>query len=209
MQILFQVLEKVLHYLEIAPLKLARGVCQDWAKMGANFLGKLVRITFSQPPNRANREELASFDLHLARNVKIEFLRDPSCSCIDACSCSTNMPKNFENILPHIHDKLETLEFSGVKASKPLQDIWTTYDFPRLTKISIIANINPGDRQAPPPQEIAQFRPLPSLKSFCLEMSPSNINSQSKAWMAAICDNLVKSASNLKKWTWIKIPIWT
>ncbi|XP_035708178.1 uncharacterized protein LOC110850285 isoform X2 [Folsomia candida] len=176
------ILHKVFCSLDTPTLKSVRLVCTLWAEVGATILGKQGRLPFSTPPTC---EELTSFNPKLARNIELLFRKIIKCHCIDDCSCPpnlTNLPSNFVIILPQISDKLETLELLGVKTFEPLQEIWSTYHFARLTHISIIANGVYLDKMTPPAQ-----------------VSPSCREPSSKDFMSTICHNLVNSAPNLEE----------
>lgn len=181
--------------MDTTTLKACRLVCTLWADVGATYLGRQGRLAFSAPPNRTKSEELTSFNHDLVKNVELLFYTKTACCCPDICTCLTKLPSNFVIILPEIFDKLETLEFFYAKAFQPFQEIWSTNDFPHLTQISIIADGEDLDKNAPPSREMGQFRLLPNLKVFSLKMSPCCDSSQ--PLMSSICQNLVNSAPNL------------
>ncbi|XP_035713847.1 uncharacterized protein LOC118438141 [Folsomia candida] len=184
-----EILHKIFHSLDITTLKVVRHVCKVWDAVGATYLGRLGHINFSEPPNCGKHEELAPFDHKLAKNITLEFYGDQS---------SPKLPTNFFKILPHIDNKLESLEFHGIKAFKPLQEIWSNYAFPRLTNISIVANGPQLDKE-PPPLEIARFGRLPTLKMCSVKISPYCRNPLAKGLMTTICQNLANSAPDLEE----------
>lgn len=183
--------------MDVPTLKRVRLVCTVWADVGATFLGKKAHLTFSTWPEDTG---LTSFHHKLANNIQLRF--NMTCFCYHICTCSpslTKLPSNFAIILPKISEKLETLEFFGVRAFEPAQEIWSTYYFPNLTRISILADGDDLDEKQPPRPEMAEFRLLPSLKVFFLEVSPVCRKPSSRAVMSTICQNLVNSAPNLEE----------
>ncbi|XP_035714107.1 uncharacterized protein LOC118438278 [Folsomia candida] len=192
------ILENVFGFLDTLTLKSIRLVCTVWTDVGTTILGKQGRLRFSTP--RTNPAELTSFNHDLAKNMHIYFDTNLSCGLDDSCTCPetlTNLPTKFVMILPEISDKLETLDFYRVDTLEPLQKLWSTYHFPHLTRISIIAMGPHLDKRAPPP-EMTQFRLLPNLKVFHLNISPGCEKNVAKSLMSTFCQNLVNAAPNLE-----------
>ncbi|XP_035713638.1 uncharacterized protein LOC118438051 isoform X2 [Folsomia candida] len=198
------ILYNVFSSLDTPTLKSVRLVCTLWADVGTTFLGKQALLTYSIPPNPRNCKELTSFNPELARNIALQFYKDTKCCYNYPCTCPpnvTNLPPNFVLILPEISDKLETLKFSNLQAFELVQEIWCIFNFSNLTHLWITVNGKEHGRKVPPPPpqvETAEFRPLPNLKAFFLEISPICREYWSKGVMT-FCQNLVNSAPHLEE----------
>lgn len=180
-------------------LKSVRLVCPVWADVGARFLGKQGRLTFSTPHNRIINKELTPFNHDLAKNIKLLFYTTRACYCNAVCTCSPYLPPNFVTILPEISNKLETLKFFCVRAFEPAHEIWSAYHFPNLTHISITANGEDIDNKGRPRLEMTEFQLLPNLKVFSVTITPSCEKVSSKIWMSTFCQKLLNSAPNLEE----------
>ncbi|OXA48533.1 Oligoribonuclease [Folsomia candida] len=194
------ILQKVFCSLDTKTLKSARLVCTLWADVGAAPLGKQGRHVFRTRSDLESNKAMASLNPELLKNVKILFEGYKTCNCVYIiCWCTPTLPLDFVWILPQISDKLETLEVFYVTAFEPIRELWSSYNFPHLARIRILADREYLDEAEPMLKEMAEFRPLPNLKVFSLRMFSGCRNPSSRAQMSTICQNLINSSPNLEE----------
>lgn len=203
-------MDQIFRSLDPISLRSVRLVCRLWADVGASFLGKQGHLIFLSSsdyyctsPYFTMPRELASFNPKLAKNVTLYI----NYNCNINCKCApntTNLPSTFATVLPSICEKLETLRFLSGRAFEPrLHEMWTTYDFPNLTHITIIAtnkefNQHDGDMAFP---NIQQFRPLGNLKVLCLTNFLLGERNPSESDWSSACQGLLNAAPNLEEFT--------
>ncbi|XP_035707648.1 uncharacterized protein LOC118435552 [Folsomia candida] len=201
------ILDQVFSHLDLDTLKSVRLVCTVWDDVGAKFLGKNGRLTFSRLPIPwyTRCKELTSFNHNLAKNVTLHM----KCYCLRDCVCSRTevqfnriLPSNFAILLPQIFDKLSTLKVNVENRFNPhLHEMWSNYQFPNLTRISISVTLaNELDLEEHVDVMLQmKFQPLKHLKVLSLKIFPNFDDHFSGVVCSPLCQKLLNVAPNLEK----------
>lgn len=187
--------------MDLSTVKDIRLVCQDWADVGASFLGRCAflnpyKIFQNQDPSHIVPASSFIFNPKLGRHLQISATKSLDDEILSAKA------SNFLNLCFHVNrfttdvtlvvDKFTCLQFV---------EALIRHEFPYLRSIKVIMQQDSGFiGHSDYPQEIAPFPVRPSLKRIVYKLNPLTICSAVIPTSAhPVLPALVNSAPNLQQ----------